>query len=150
VQVTNKVVIMFFKKEHAEYATLPLRLGLGTVFLMHGMQKMFGAFSGPGISGVQGFMASLNVPLPNLFGILVSSIEFFGGLFVILGLFTRYAASLIAIVMFFAYYLVHAKGGFFLPMGFEFVFTLFLMAVALMLSGSGKFSLDRALFKKDI
>ena len=140
---------MLWKKKLNEYASMPLRLALGGTFLMHGMQKLFGAFGGPGIAGSQGFMAALNVPLPEVFGILVASIEFFGGLFVLLGLFTRYASFFIATVMLFAFILVHGKNGFFLPMGFEFVFVLFFIAVALMLTGSGKFSLDKALFKKE-
>ena len=140
---------MFFKKECAEYATLPLRLALGIVFLMHGSQKLLGLFGGPGISGTQGFMDSLGVPLAGLFGIIVASVEFFGGLLVLLGLFTRYASLLIAINMFFAFFLVHVKNGFFLPGGYEFVFALFLIAVSLASTGAGKFSLEKALFKKE-
>ena len=140
---------MFFKKECAEYATLPLRLALGIVFLMHGSQKLLGLFGGPGISGTQGFMDSLGVPLAGLFGIIVASVEFFGGLLVLLGLFTRYASLLIAIDMFFAFFLVHAKNGFFLPMGYEFVFVLCLIAISLASTGAGKFSLEKALLKKE-
>ena len=140
---------MLWKKEYADWATIPLRLALGIVFLMHGAQKMFGAFGGPGIAGTQGFMASLGVVLPGLIGIVVAAVEFFGGLLVLLGLFTRYASLLIAIDMLFAFILVHMKNGFFLPMGFEFVFTLFLIAIALILTGAGKLSLEKALFKKE-
>lgn len=140
---------MFFKKDCAEYATLPLRLALGIVFLMHGSQKLFGLFGGPGIPGTQGFMSSLGVPLPGLMGVVVASVEFFGGLLVLLGLFTRYASLLIAIDMFFALLLVHVNNGFFLPAGFEFVFVLFLIAVSLASTGSGKYSLEKALLRKE-
>ena len=137
-------------KKNADWATLPLRLALGIVFLMHGAQKLFGAFSGPGIEGTQGFMASLGVVLPGFMGIVVAAVEFFGGLLVLLGLFTRYASLLIAINMFFAFLLVHMKNGFFAGSGgYEFVFTLFFVAVALMLTGAGKWSLEKALFKKE-
>src|SRR3989344_7937458 len=140
---------MTWKKEYADWATTPLRLALGIVFLMHGAQKMFGAFGGPGIAGTQGFMASLGVVLPGLIGIVVAAVEFFGGLLVLEGVFSRYASLLIAIDMFFAFFLVHAKNGFFLPMGYEFVFTLFLIAIALVLTGAGKWSLEKALFRKE-
>ena len=140
---------MLWKKNYADWAPMPLRLALGIVFLMHGSQKMFGAFGGPGIEGTQGFMASLGVVLPGLIGIVVAAVEFFGGMLVLLGLFTRYASLLIAIDMLFAFLLVHAKNGFFLPMGFEFVFALFLAAIALVLTGAGKLSLEKALFKKE-
>ena len=140
---------MLWKKNYAEWAAMPLRLALGIVFLMHGAQKMFGAFGGPGIAGTQGFMASLGVVLPGLIGIVVAAVEFFGGLLVLAGLFTRYASLLIAVDMFFAFLLVHAKGGFFLPTGFEFVFALFLTTIALILTGAGKWSLEKALFKKE-
>ena len=33
------------------WATLPLRLGLGVMFIAHGLQKALGAFGGPGIEG---------------------------------------------------------------------------------------------------
>src|SRR3989338_8300686 len=140
---------MFWKKNYAEWSALPLRLALGIVFLMHGAQKLFGAFSGPGIEGTQGFMASLGVVLPGFMGIVVAAVEFFGGLLVLLVLFTRYASLLIAVDMFFAFLLVHMKNGFFLPMGYEFVFTLFLIAIALVLTGAGKWSLEKALFRKE-
>ena len=142
---------MFWKKNLNENAPMALRLALGSVFVMHGSQKLFGAFSGPGIAGFQGFLSSLHVIFPEFFGIVVASVEFFGGLLMILGLFTRYAALLGAVNMFFAFWLVHMKKGFFSSSGgYEFVLTLFLIAVALVLTGSGKFSLDRLLFKKDI
>ena len=51
--------------------------------------------------------------------------------------------------IFFAFILVHMKNGFFLPIGFEFVFALFLIAIALILAGAGKWSLEKALFKKE-
>src|SRR5438094_5436050 len=38
---------------------LALRLTLGAVFLAHGAQKAFGAFSGPGFAGATGFIGSL-------------------------------------------------------------------------------------------
>ena len=142
---------MFWKKNLHEYAPIALRLALGSVFVMHGSQKLFGAFSGPGITGFQGFLSSLHVIMPAFFSIVVASVEFFGGILMILGLFTRYAALLGAIDMFFAFWLVHMKKGFFSSAGgYEFVLALFLIAAALVLTGSGKFSLDRLLFKKDI
>jgi len=42
-------------------AVLILRLFLGFAFLMHGSQKLLGAFGGGGITGVAGMMSKLGV-----------------------------------------------------------------------------------------
>jgi len=42
-----------------KWASLPLRLGLGIIFIGHGAQKAFGIFGGPGIQGFAKMLASL-------------------------------------------------------------------------------------------
>jgi hypothetical protein len=62
-----------------QYASLPLRLVLGALFLMHGSQKLFGVFGGPGLSGTAASMASLGVT-PGLFWAWVAGlVELIGG-----------------------------------------------------------------------
>ena len=68
--------------------------------------------------------------------------QFFGGLALVLGLFTRVAGIGLAGVMLGAMLFVHLKAGFFLPSGYEFVLTLFAAALALALTGPGAYSLD--------
>ena len=42
-----------------DLAVLVLRIGLGAIFCAHGVQKAFGAFSGPGINGFSQMLAGL-------------------------------------------------------------------------------------------
>jgi putative oxidoreductase len=70
-------------------------------------------------------------------------VEFVGGLALLLGLFTRWAAIPLAIDMLVAMLTVHLKAGFFLPNGYKFVLTLLAANVALALLGSGEASLER-------
>lgn len=121
-----------------------LRLVVGIVFLAHGAQKLF-VF---GIAGVAGFMGQGGIPFPMLAAIVVTAVEFLGGLALMLGLFTRWAAIPLAIDMLVAILVVHLKAGFFLPNGYEFAFTLLGATLALALLGSGEASVDRVLERR--
>ncbi|MEK7203957.1 MAG: DoxX family protein, partial [candidate division NC10 bacterium] len=75
---------------------------------------------------------------------------FLGGLALLLGLFTRWAAIPLAINMLVAILVVHLRGGFFVPEGVEFTLTLLAANVALALLGSGEASVDRLLGKRKV
>jgi putative oxidoreductase len=126
-------------------AVLMLRLLLGFVFVMHGSQKLLGAFGGGGIAGFAGMLAKSgiepHVPLAWVVGIT----EFVGGICIFFGFLTRFWAAGLVIDMAVALFKVHLVNGFFFSKnGFEFVLTLGVLALAVVLMGPGAPSVDRA------
>jgi putative oxidoreductase len=119
-------------------ALLSVRIGLASVFMYHGAQKMFGAFGGKGL-------AEMINNLGPVLGPLVSIGEFFGGLAVLLGLVSRFSAASIILIMMGAIVMVHGKNGFSGQGGFEFNFTLICMALAILLAGPGRIALAKLL-----
>lgn len=140
-----------FCEKGAAWGTLFLRLALGITFIAHGGQKVGGLFGGPGLEAtIQGFQAHLG--LPALVAVLVSYVEFLGGIALVLGLFTRIAALGIGIVMIGAIVTVHFQNGFFMNWylvpevghGFEYHLLAIAMSFALVFSGGGRCSVDGA------
>jgi len=121
-----------------------LRVVVGIIFLVHGGQKLF-IF---GLRNVATFMHQLGIPFPLLSAVVVTIVEFVGGLALVLGLFTRWTAFLNAIDMLVAVLAVHLRGGFFLPKGFEYALTLLAASVALALVGPGAAAVDAVLAKR--
>jgi putative oxidoreductase len=121
------------------YAPLVLRVATGLVFAMHGYQKL----TQMGVDGVAGFLGSLGFPLATFFAVILIAVELLGGVALILGLFTHWAAKLTAIVALVALLTVHASKGFFISEGgIEFILVLLAASISLMISGAGAFSLD--------
>lgn len=116
-----------------------LRTVTAFLFMPHGAQKLFG------------FLAPDQAVLPPLLSLLglAGVLEFFGGLFILLGLFTRPVAFILSGEMAVAYFMVHAPQGFW-PLGnggdlaaiFCFVF------LYLVFAGGGAWSVDR-LWRRD-
>ena len=118
-------------------ALLLIRIASAAAFLYHGSAILFGAFGGP---GPEKFAAFLHAPV--LIGYLVGMGQFFGGLGMLLGVFTRIAAACITIIMLGAIFLVHLAHGFDIGHGgFEYVLTQLLIALAILLAGPGTLSL---------
>jgi putative oxidoreductase len=88
----------------AEITYAALRVVAGLLFLCHGGQKLFGWFGGLGGSGA-------TAPLASTMGA-AGVIELAGGLLLMVGLFTRPVAFLMAGEMAVAYFMSHAPHGF--------------------------------------
>jgi putative oxidoreductase len=117
---------------------LVLRLTVGVIFAIHGGQKLFTG----GLPRFGEMLTRLHVPAPSVAAVLVALVEFAGGVLLVLGLFARPAAALIAIDMVVAMLAVHLPRGFFNPGGVEFPLILFASNVALVCLGAGAWSMD--------
>ena len=122
-----------------------IRFFAGLFLMPHGAQKLFGWFGGGGLEGTAGFF-SQNLGLePGMFwAVLVGATEFFGGLCLAIGLLTRPAAVAVTILMAVAVVLVHLGNGFFATAGgYEYPMFWGLVALAIVLRGGGRMSVDR-------
>lgn len=127
---------------HKTWATVPLRIALGVIFIAHGAQKVFGAFGGRGFNAFIGSPAPLGL-WPSWFWMSAAALgELIGGVLVFIGLFTRVGAGTIAITMLVAIFGVHSKAFFLNQGGMEFALANLAMALTLLLLGGGQLSVD--------
>jgi putative oxidoreductase len=130
------------------FGTLLLRLTVGGLFVGHGLQKLTGAFDGPGLEGATGMMASLDIHPPRQNAIAAASAETFGGAALVLGAATPAAAAALIASMATAVRKVHLQNGVWNSNGgWEFNAVLAAAATAIAVEGPGSISID-ALFKR--
>jgi putative oxidoreductase len=130
-----------------------LRLILGGIFFAHGAQKALGWFGGYGFSGTMSFFTQqMHIPAPLAF--LAICAELLGSIGLVLGLLGRVAAFGIFCNMLVAVWMVHFQFGFFANWsgtkkgeGYEYHLLAIVIALVLMIKGSGALSIDRALSK---
>ena len=89
---------------YAPLALTLLRIIAGFLFMPHGAQKLFGRLGGMGETGA-------SASFPDLMWI-AGALEFFGGLCILLGVWTRPVAFLLSGEMAVAYFMGHASRGF--------------------------------------
>lgn len=127
---------------------LPLRLTAGIIFMAHGAQKLFGWFGGYGLEGTGQWMASIGLTPGYLMALAAGSAEFFGGLFILIGLLTRFSAVALAFTMVVAIFSVHIGNGLFMSNnGYEFSLALLGISLALAIKGAGKYGIDNVFSK---
>ncbi|MEA2562903.1 MAG: putative oxidoreductase [Acidobacteriota bacterium] len=127
---------MRFLERYTDLIYALFRIMFGLLFASHGAQKLFGMFGG--IDGKGG-------PLPSSAGLpyIAGWIELVTGLLIAIGLFTGIAAFLASGTMAVAYFMAHAKGGFWPSVNGGEPAVLYCFAFLYMAArGSGRFSVD--------
>ncbi len=122
------------------FGLLALRLALALIFFIHGYPKLV-----RGGAGMQGFFAQHG--LPGYFVYVAGVLEVFGAILLVLGVFTRPAALLLAIEMGVAIWKVHSIGGYLAVHNYEFPMALATACFALATVGAGSLSVDSLLFE---
>ena len=132
---------------HPSFSALLLRLVLGIIFIPHGYRKLFDKNIGP--KATANFFVGFGIPAPMFFAYFAGCAEFFGGILLILGLFTRFAALALVIDMIIVLVEVKFKTGLISKVmeggwvrGYELELALLVMAMVVLVFGSAKFSID--------
>jgi len=116
---------------------------LGSLMAAHGTQKLFGWFGGYGLAGTAGFFEGLGFRPGRVFATVASASEVAGGLLLALGLLGPVGPALMLAVMIVAMISVHWPNGLFAATnGVEVPLLYATGAVALALTGPGRYSLD--------
>ncbi len=145
-----KTLLTVFKTNDS-FTSMMARLTLGLVMFLHGAQKVLGWFGGYGFSATMNFFTG-QLHIPALLAFIAIVAEFLGSIGLIAGFLSRVSAFGIAIVMLVAAFMVHAPNGFFMNWagnqkgeGFEYHLLAIGLALVVIISGAGKWSIDRLL-----
>jgi putative oxidoreductase len=148
-QSDTKLFIPAFGRIYAaldDVADLIFRVLVGGLFVPHGYGKLFVS-----TDRFITFFGKLGFSHPEFVTYFIGSLEFFGGLAIVLGLLTRPLAFMLFIDMAVAALMVHLPKGWNPSAGgAEYVVTLCLISLVLAIRGGGRWSLDRQVLGREI
>jgi putative oxidoreductase len=123
------------------YGATVLRIALGLIFVMHAYLALFEL----GPRGAAAMQRSLGLPVPELGAWYLILAHGLGGVLLILGVLTRWAALANLPIMAAAFFLVHLRHGFFIGRGegYEYVLLVLAATLAQVLLGPGALALRR-------
>jgi len=125
-----------------------LRIVLGAILIPHGCQKLFGWFGGMGFTRFSALFDQIGYKPGAMWVTIVALTEVVGGIMLILGLFTRFAAAAVTIFMINAVWFTSAKGFFWTAGGMEFSLLLLAVALVFLVRGGGEYSIDSKMSKE--
>lgn len=118
-----------------------MRIIIAFLFIQHGAQKLFGFMADP-----------TKWTAPAMFSIvwIAGVLEFFGGLLILFGLFTRPVAFILSGLMAVAYFMAHAPGGFWtVKNGGELAVAYCFVFLYLAVAGGGSWSIDKLIWRHE-
>jgi len=132
-----------------DLALLLLRVVTSGLLIGHGAQKLFGSFGGPGLSGTATWLESMGLRPGRLWAGMAGFGELGGGLLTLLGLGGPLGSILTVTAMKMATFKAHAGKPIWVTAGgAELPVVNVAVGTALMLTGPGRYSLDRAFGNK--
>jgi putative oxidoreductase len=118
-----------------------LRMILGAIFIVHGAQKLFGMFDGMGIEGTAKMLEGFGFANADILALVWASVEFAGGIFLVLGITARWAALAVAFFMVAQLWKANLAYGLLVQSGeFEHTVLLITSCVPVILLGGGSWS----------
>lgn len=149
-----KNLVQTFLTTHPNIGFSIARLTLGLVIFPHGAQKLLGLFGGQGYTATIDFFTT-QMGLPSIIAFSIIMIEFFGSISLILGFFSRFWAVSLAGMFIGIIYTTQLEHGFFMNWfgnqageGYEYSLLIIGLALSIMINGSGKWSIDKLISKK--
>ncbi len=136
------MAIRFGRETLTDLGLLLMRGMLGSVFIFHGAQKLFGVWDGAGLGGFATWLESMNLPYPAYAAVLAGAAEFVGGIALVTGVWMRTAILPLVVTMAVAIGVVHEPTFSIQQEGFEYPLTLAVLLVGLACTGPGRFWLN--------
>lgn len=132
------------------YTHTILRVMIGLLYVPHGAQKLFGWFGGRPIEVyVKGFSRMGEFWAHSGWVYYIGCLEFFGGLLLAIGLFTRLVAVQFVGFMAMAVFVANApRGWFWTQGGVEAALSWGIVCFVVLIHGGGAYSVDRAIGKE--
>ena len=121
-----------------------IRIALGLILIPHGFNKLFLADAVPASRNFVNF----GWAYPMAWAYFVGAVEFFGGILLILGLWTRAAALAVTIQMGVICFAVLWPKWFWGQRGMEYALLMGIVALAIFFRGGGAYSLDEKMKKE--
>jgi putative oxidoreductase len=124
------------------YSYAIIRCAAGLIVVYHGYMKLLGGMAGPIAHNV---LAPLGLPMPLVWAYFLGALEFFGGIMLAIGLFTRPIALMFTIQMAVVLYWHSGNGYFFTSPrgGWEYPLLLVVLYFAIFFRGGGRCAIDR-------
>ena len=126
------------------YSYTLVRIALGLILIPHGANKLFFG----DVVNATNTMTKLGLVAPAAWAWFIGALEFFGGLMLVFGLYTRAVALAVVIEMAVIAFGVLWPKWFWGGRGMEYVVLMGLVALAVFFGGSGPHSLDRRMRKE--
>jgi len=144
-----KKIIRQIAQTDRSISPLVLRITLAIVLWPHGAQLLLGLFGGGGFNASMDYLTAQGIPY--IIAFFVIFLQFFGSLCILGGLYTRVFAAGILVMFIGMIAVAHWPVGFFMNWtgglkgeGYEYHLLVIGIALSIILSGSGRWSLDNS------